>query len=202
MFLRVKGKGTYRYLQLVENHREGQKVVQRVLCTLGRVEELMVSGTTDALMRSLARFSQQVKIIDPGGTTFLINENVSRHEFDRRNAEALENDLPTAVAKPVLQGITKAALSTESFISAASFQETTKVLTDAAINGKVDNFRGLKENVIMGRLIPCGTGFQEFRGAGYEVAQEFQPQLEAAQEAQQAEQEAAAAAAAAESQQQ
>ncbi len=85
----------------------------------------------------------------------------------------MENGLPSATAKPVLQGITKAALSTESFISAASFQETTKVLTEAAIQGKVDGFRGLKENVIMGRLIPTGTGFQEFRNATYDIPEEF-----------------------------
>jgi hypothetical protein len=64
MFFRVKGKGTYRYLQVVENHREGTKVVQRVLCTLGRVDELMANGTTDALLRSLARFSQQVRLVE------------------------------------------------------------------------------------------------------------------------------------------
>src|SRR3970282_142991 len=77
------------------------------------------------------------------------------------------------VPEPVLQGITKAALSTESFISAASFQETTKALTEAAINGKIDTFRGLKENVIMGRLIPTGTGFSEFKNATYEIAEEY-----------------------------
>ena len=116
---------------------------------------------------------KQVKIIDPGATTFLINEQVSRYQFERANHEAMEKGLASATAKPVLQGITKAALSTESFISAASFQETTKVLTEAAIQGKVDSFRGLKENVIMGRLIPTGTGFQEFRNATYEICEEF-----------------------------
>ncbi len=116
---------------------------------------------------------KQVKIIDPGATTFLINEQVSRYQFERANHEAMEKGLASATAKPVLQGITKAALSTESFISAASFQETTKVLTEAAIQGKVDTFRGLKENVIMGRLIPTGTGFQEFRNATYEISEEF-----------------------------
>jgi len=118
---------------------------------------------------------KQVKIIDPGGTTFLINEQVSRYQFDKANEVAVEKGLPAATAKPVLQGITKAALSTESFISAASFQETTKVLTEAAIQGKMDMFRGLKENVIMGRLIPCGTGFSEFRQANYEIPEELQP---------------------------
>ncbi|MDH4247486.1 MAG: DNA-directed RNA polymerase subunit beta' [Deltaproteobacteria bacterium] len=118
---------------------------------------------------------KQVKIVDPGGTTFLINEQVSRHQFDRANEEAQEKGLPPAVAKSVLQGITKAALSTESFISAASFQETTKVLTEAAIQGKTDTFRGIKENVIMGRLIPCGTGYIEFRQANYEIIDEQEP---------------------------
>ena len=115
---------------------------------------------------------KQVRIIDPGGTTFLLNEQVSRHQFEHANQSALEKGLPAATANPVLQGITKAALSTESFISAASFQETTKVLTEAAINGKVDTFRGLKENVIMGRLIPTGTGFVDFRNITYDIPEE------------------------------
>ena len=115
---------------------------------------------------------KQVRIIDPGGTTFLLNEQVSRHQFEHANQNATEKGLPTATANPVLQGITKAALSTESFISAASFQETTKVLTEAAINGKVDTFRGLKENVIMGRLIPTGTGFVDFRNITYDIPEE------------------------------
>jgi len=114
---------------------------------------------------------KQVRVIDPGGTTFLINEQVTRHEFERSNHEAIEQKQDVATAKPVLQGITKAALSTDSFISAASFQETTKVLTEAAINGKVDTFRGLKENVILGRLIPSGTGFAAFRNATYEITE-------------------------------
>jgi DNA-directed RNA polymerase subunit beta' len=122
---------------------------------------------------------KQVKVVDPGGTTFLINEQVSRRAFDRVNGDAMENGIQQATAKPVLQGITKAALSTDSFISAASFQETTKVLTEAAINGKTDSFRGLKENVIMGRLIPTGTGFVDFRKIGYEVSEEAQAAAEA-----------------------
>ncbi|MBI4084022.1 MAG: DNA-directed RNA polymerase subunit beta', partial [Candidatus Lambdaproteobacteria bacterium] len=123
---------------------------------------------------------KQVRIIDPGGTTFLINEQVTRHEFERQNGEAAEKALSLATAKPVLQGITKAALSTDSFISAASFQETTKVLTEAAIQGKVDRFRGLKENVILGRLIPSGTGFSVFRNAAYEIPGGEPPQPEPA----------------------
>ncbi|MGC8475990.1 MAG: DNA-directed RNA polymerase subunit beta' [Acetobacteraceae bacterium] len=100
---------------------------------------------------------QKVEILDPGDTTFLIGEQVDRTEFDAVNAKLGADERP-ASAMPVLQGITKASLQTNSFISAASFQETTRVLTEAATAGKVDNLMGLKENVIVGRLIPAGTG--------------------------------------------
>ena len=100
---------------------------------------------------------QKVEILDPGDTTFLAGEQVDRVDFDRENAKLGREDRP-AHAMPVLQGITKASLQTHSFISAASFQETTRVLTEAATAGKVDNLMGLKENVIVGRLIPAGTG--------------------------------------------
>jgi DNA-directed RNA polymerase subunit beta' len=101
---------------------------------------------------------QKVEIDDPGDTTFLAGEQVDRDEFDDANAKAAVEGYREAKAKPVLQGITKASLQTRSFISAASFQETTRVLTEAAVVGKVDNLAGLKENVIVGRLIPAGTG--------------------------------------------
>ncbi|MGE4014044.1 MAG: DNA-directed RNA polymerase subunit beta', partial [Alphaproteobacteria bacterium] len=101
---------------------------------------------------------QKVEIVDPGETTFLLGEQTDRSEFDEVNAKSLREKLRTAQAKPVLQGITKASLQTKSFISAASFQETTRVLTEAAVNGRVDTLIGLKENVIVGRLIPAGTG--------------------------------------------
>ncbi len=100
---------------------------------------------------------QKVEITDPGDTTFLSGEQVDRVEFDAENGKLQKDDRP-AVATPVLQGITKASLQTHSFISAASFQETTRVLTEAATAGKVDTLNGLKENVIVGRLIPAGTG--------------------------------------------
>jgi DNA-directed RNA polymerase subunit beta' len=100
---------------------------------------------------------QKVEITEPGDTTFLTGEQVDRVEFDHENGKLLKDDRP-AVAMPVLQGITKASLQTHSFISAASFQETTRVLTEAATAGKVDTLNGLKENVIVGRLIPAGTG--------------------------------------------
>jgi DNA-directed RNA polymerase subunit beta' len=100
---------------------------------------------------------QKVEILEPGDTTFLAGEQVDRTEFDQVNRKLPEGER-VATAMPVLQGITKASLQTNSFISAASFQETTRVLTEAATAGKTDNLMGLKENVIVGRLIPAGTG--------------------------------------------
>jgi DNA-directed RNA polymerase subunit beta' len=100
---------------------------------------------------------QKVEILDPGDTTFLTGEQTDRTDFDIENRRLAEGDRP-ATSMPVLQGITKASLQTHSFISAASFQETTRVLTEAATAGKVDTLMGLKENVIVGRLIPAGTG--------------------------------------------
>jgi DNA-directed RNA polymerase subunit beta' len=101
---------------------------------------------------------QKVEITDPGETTYLVGELAERLEFEEVNIKAeTEGDKP-AQAVPVLQGITKASLQTQSFISAASFQETTRVLTEAAVSGKTDKLVGLKENVIVGHLIPAGTG--------------------------------------------
>ena len=101
---------------------------------------------------------QKVEIIEPGETTFLLGEQVDKQEFEKENADALAEGRQPAQAHAVLQGITKASLQTQSFFSAASFQETTRVLTEAAVSGKVDELKGLKENIIVGRLIPVGTG--------------------------------------------
>jgi DNA-directed RNA polymerase subunit beta' len=101
---------------------------------------------------------QKVEVEDPGDSEYLKLEQLDRIEFDAKNAELERAGKRPATAKPVLLGITKASLQTRSFISAASFQETTRVLTDAAVNGKTDTLDGLKENVIVGRLIPAGTG--------------------------------------------
>jgi DNA-directed RNA polymerase subunit beta' len=103
---------------------------------------------------------QKVEVKDPGDSPFLKDEQVDKVEFDEVNAQLRENGSNEATGDPVLLGITKASLQTRSFISAASFQETTRVLTEAATQGKVDNLEGLKENVIVGRLIPAGTGGQ------------------------------------------
>ncbi len=101
---------------------------------------------------------QKVEVLEPGDTTYLTGEQIDRLEFEAENMKRLKANERPANAMPVLQGITKASLQTHSFISAASFQETTRVLTEAATAGKVDTLMGLKENVIVGRLIPAGTG--------------------------------------------
>ncbi|MDO8957946.1 MAG: DNA-directed RNA polymerase subunit beta' [Deltaproteobacteria bacterium] len=112
---------------------------------------------------------RRVMIKEVGDSNFLVGEYVERHVFEEEN-ERLENaGKQPAVAEPLLLGVTKASLSTEGFISAASFQETTKVLTQAAISGKTDFLRGLKENVILGRLIPAGTGLPRYRNIGIKV---------------------------------
>jgi DNA-directed RNA polymerase subunit beta' len=114
----------------------------------------------EIIVRQMLR---KVRIEDPGDTEFLPGSQVSKMLFDEENERVLAKGGQPGLGKPVLLGITKAALTTDSFISAASFQETTRVLTEAAINGRVDNLLGLKENVIVGRLIPAGTGFEEYR---------------------------------------
>jgi DNA-directed RNA polymerase subunit beta' len=101
---------------------------------------------------------QKVEIEDAGDSTFLVGEQIDRAEFEEENAKVEREGGKPALAHPVLQGITKASLQTSSFISAASFQETTRVLTEAAVSGRIDGLAGLKENVIVGRLIPAGTG--------------------------------------------
>jgi DNA-directed RNA polymerase subunit beta' len=109
----------------------------------------------EVIVRQMMR---RVKVMDVGDTDFVLEEQVDRLKFEETNQAVVANGGKPAVGEPLILGITKASLSTESWVSAASFQETTKVLTDASIQGAVDRLRGLKENVIMGRLIPAGTG--------------------------------------------
>ena len=106
----------------------------------------------------------------PGDTNFLVDEHVEKHIFEEENERVIVAGGQPAKGEALLLGITKASLSTESFISASSFQETTKVLTEASINGRVDYLRGLKENVIMGRLIPAGTGLGAYKRLTVDVA--------------------------------
>ncbi|MGZ9587222.1 DNA-directed RNA polymerase subunit beta' [Paenibacillus marinisediminis] len=123
---------------------------------------------------------RKIRIIDAGDTNLLPGSFVDMHEYETANKEAIRNDQEPAVAKPILLGITKASLETDSFLSAASFQETTRVLTDAAIKGKVDQLLGLKENVIIGKLIPAGTGMNRYRSV--KVVNPLNEQMEEALE--------------------
>jgi DNA-directed RNA polymerase subunit beta' len=120
----------------------------------------------EVIVRQMLR---RVRIKEVGDTDFLVGDQVEKWRFDEENQKAIAERGKPAVAEPLLLGITKASLSTESFISAASFQETTKVLTEAAIHGKIDMLCGLKENVIMGRLIPAGTGVSKYAKAEIEI---------------------------------
>ena len=142
----------------------GEKELQRYL--VDKIQEVYRSQSVaindkhiEVIVRQMMR---SVKIVEVNDTDFLIDEQVDRWRFADENRRVLDASGTPAIGRPMLQGITKASLSTESFISAASFQETTRVLTEAAINGKVDLLRGLKENVIVGRLIPAGTGLDHY----------------------------------------
>ena len=104
----------------------------------------------------------KIKIIDPGDTKLIEGLSIPIREFANVNKPVILNGGVPAVGKPVMLGITKASLETDSFLSAASFQETTRILTDAATRGKVDMLKGLKENVILGKLIPAGTGAKQY----------------------------------------
>ncbi len=107
----------------------------------------------------LRQMLQKTEVLDSGETTLLEGEQLDKQEFDEINLKAVSKGYKIATSLPILQGITKASLQTRSFISAASFQDTTRVLTEAAVAGKIDRLQGLKENVIVGKLIPAGTGF-------------------------------------------
>ncbi len=147
--LRIKGLGgVYEYLI---------KEVQRVYKMQG------VDINDKHIEVIVSRMLGKVKVDEPGDTILLPGAQYSQKEFLEANQEAVENGGQPATSIPVLLGITKASLATDSFLSAASFQETTKVLTDAAIKGKIDHLHGLKENVIIGKLIPAGTGLRRYR---------------------------------------
>ena len=119
------------------------------------------------------RMISKIRIVDGGDTKFLPGSLVNFREFTDGNKDAIIQGKKPALGKPLLLGITKAALETDSFLSSASFQETTRILTDAAIRGKVDHLYGLKENVIIGKVIPAGTGIKNYRDVDYELKTEF-----------------------------
>jgi DNA-directed RNA polymerase subunit beta' len=150
---------------------QGEGAVQEYL--LSKVQEVYrLQGVKindkhiEVIIRQMMR---KVVVQEPGDTEFLPKQQVDKGKFKGENDRVQEKDGKTATARPVLLGITKASLGTESFISAASFQETTKVLTEAAVSGKMDELRGLKENVIMGHLIPAGTGSPFYKGVKIKV---------------------------------
>ena len=119
------------------------------------------------------RMISKIRIVDGGETRFLPGALLNFHEFTEGNKEAIIKGKKPALGRPILLGITKAALETDSFLSAASFQETTRILTDAAIKGKIDPLSGLKENVIIGKLIPAGTGSKAYRDVDFDLKTEF-----------------------------
>src|SRR5215211_5039529 len=140
---------------------QGRDEVQRyIIDEVQKVYRSQGVNTNDKHIEVICRqMLRKVSITHPGDTDYLQDERIDRFEFNQINEEIMAQGGEPATAVPVLLGITKASLETDSFLSAASFQETTRVLTEAAINGKVDNLRGLKENVIIGKLIPAGSGF-------------------------------------------
>ncbi len=136
-----------------------EKLAEYLVNEIQEVYRLQGVKINDKHIETIARqMLQKVEVTDAGDSTFLIGEQVDKQEYELENVKLLSEKLKPAKADPVLLGITKASLQTKSFISAASFQETTRVLTEAAVSGRVDTLQGLKENVIVGRLIPAGTG--------------------------------------------
>jgi DNA-directed RNA polymerase subunit beta' len=121
---------------------------------------------------------QKVKITAPGETEYLEGEHIDRMAFRDRTQAVLESGAKPPRSEPILLGITKSSLTTESFISAASFQETTRVLTDAAVRGAKDQLRGLKENIIIGHLVPAGTGIHRYQQIDFLVGEPLQRELD------------------------
>lgn len=144
---------------------KGESAVQEYL--LNKIQEVYrLQGVTihDKHIEVIVRqMMKKIRITDPGDTKFLVDQQVDKIEFKEENEKMEKEKKRQAMAKPLLLGITKAALSTDSWISAASFQETTRILVDAAVNGKLDKLKGLKENVIIGHLISAGTGVEKFK---------------------------------------
>ncbi len=161
----------------------GEKELQKYLVNeIQEVYRLQGVNINDKHLETIARqMMRWIKVEDVGDTDFLLDEVVDKFRFRRANEKVLDDGGVPAIGRPLLMGITKASLATDSFISAASFQETTRVLTEAAISGKVDYLRGLKENVIVGRLIPAGTGLDTYANIkleGEDEIEEFTPEVE------------------------
>ena len=160
----------------------GDKVLQEYLVNeVQEVYRLQGVRINDKHIEVIIRqMLKKVHIDGSGDTDFLAGQHVDKIKFQKENARVMKKGAKPALATPVLLGITKASLTTESFISAASFQETTRVLTDAASSGKIDHLLGLKENVIVGHLIPAGTGLKEYRAI--EITRKAAPSGQAQEE--------------------
>ncbi|MDP7448044.1 MAG: DNA-directed RNA polymerase subunit beta', partial [Candidatus Latescibacteria bacterium] len=144
------------------------KVQEYLVNEIQDVYRLQAVEINDKHIEAIVRqMLQKVKVLDPGDTNFLEGEEVDKIRFSRENEKVIGEGGDPSTCQPILLGITRASLRTDSFISAASFQETTRVLTEAAVQGKIDHLRGLKENVIIGRLIPAGTGSAHYRSISY-----------------------------------
>ena len=151
-----------------------RKVQEHLLNEVQEVYRLQGVKINDKHIAVMVRqMLQKVRIISPGDTDALEGENMDRREFRAVNRAAMAEGLKPARSEPLLLGITKASLTTESFVSAASFQETTRVLTDAAVRGAKDDLKGLKENIIIGHLIPAGTGVHRYQDVEFVVDQSF-----------------------------
>ena len=149
-------------------------VQQYILFEIQKVYRSQGVDISDKHVEIMARrMISKIKIVDSGDSLFLPGTMVNINEFTEENKKLILEGKRPATGKPVLLGITKASLETDSFLSAASFQETTRILTDAAVHGKVDNLNGLKENVIIGKLIPAGTGARRYRDAEYTLENEL-----------------------------
>ena len=149
-------------------------VQQYILFEVQKVYRSQGVDISDKHVEIMARrMISKIKIIDSGDSLFLPGTMVNINEFTEANKNLLLNGKRPATGKPVLLGITKASLETDSFLSAASFQETTRILTDAAVHGKIDHLNGLKENVIIGKLIPAGTGAKKYKDAEYSLENEL-----------------------------
>ncbi len=173
-----RGDKVYKGQQLTEGPVVPQEILQ--VCGLKELQEYLVNQVQEVyrlqgveindkhieiIIRQMLR---KIRVTSPGDTSFLYGEQVDKDVFEDENQRVVAKGGKAAEAAPMLLGITKASLSTESFISAASFQETTRVLTEAAATGKTDSLRGFKENVILGHMIPAGSGFSTYRGVEVE----------------------------------
>jgi DNA-directed RNA polymerase subunit beta' len=174
----------------VLGERELQQYLVNEIQEVYRLQGVSISDKhIETIVRQMLRW---VKVEEVGDTNFLLEQQIDRFRFNAENQRVLMEGGRPAIGRPLLLGITKASLSTDSFISAASFQETTRVLTEASINGSVDTLRGLKENVIVGRLIPAGTGMMYYRNVQLspeleEAAAQVQQEVTAAIEAEERE---------------